>query len=595
MARVYRAQDHLGQVVALKMLHNSATATQAARLEREGELAGRLSHPNVLSLVKAGSFGGQPYLAFELVEGARELDEAFVDLERKERVELVIQVAAGVAHAHEAGVVHRDLKPSNVLVDRGGFARVADFGVGAGDAVERMTRTGVLVGTPQYMAPEQIQGNRELWGPHSDVWALGVILYEALTETAPFGGSSLIELSVSIVQSEPTPPRSLDRSVPKALEEVCLRALSKDPRARFANAREFSEALDLAALSGVVTSPTRRRAGLGTLGVGVGICVLLLAGIVGAALLAAAPEPSPSPTPSPKQLSLAEREAELERAVDSLRKSERGEEARALLLSTLKAEPENGLAWELLGDLDVLPDPVRAVESYRRSLEIRPTANGYAGCAIALHRSGDSEAGLVCAAKGLALDPRSANAYRKRALIQFESGHPEEALEDVENSLELEPGDSESLNTKGLALHALGRLDEAEAMFRASLAGDRNPSGLRNLGICLSARGDHAEGVKLLEEAVKMSGEDAADILMGLGVTHLNRDLPQDALEAFERAVEFGSEDPELRFYRGVARNRVGDLAGAKLDLKRYLELSEGGRYRTAAMKLLRRLEAAER
>jgi hypothetical protein len=235
-----------------------------------------------------------PYVVYELIEGARELDEVFRLSALAERCALVLQAARALGHAHERGVVHRDAKPANMLVDGQGTVRILDFGIARATDSERLTQTGALVGSPQIMAPEQF--GKGAVDERCDVWALGVILYLALTGEYPFAGETLVTLTVQIAESAPASPRSLEPAVPRAVEQVCLRALEKDPNRRPANAAAFADALE-AALAGDETGGTPQRA---------------LALVLGLALVAApilwflrAPGSPTSETPAPP----AEREA----------------------------------------------------------------------------------------------------------------------------------------------------------------------------------------------------------------------------------------------------------------------------------------------
>lgn len=152
------------------------------------------------------------------------------------------QAAAGVQHAHEHGIIHRDLKPANILVDGSGHAYVTDFGLARDMGQDsKLTRSGEVMGTPAYMAPEQVRGQKELIGEATDVHALGVILYEMLTGQLPYGGGAPADVIVRLMSDEPTPPRKLDRRIPRDLETICLKAMAKSPDRRYANVRAMLE------------------------------------------------------------------------------------------------------------------------------------------------------------------------------------------------------------------------------------------------------------------------------------------------------------------------------------------------------------------
>ena len=245
MGAVYRARDErAGREVALKVLLPDADLNSLIRLQREGVLTAALNHPGIVAIHDAGEIEGVPYLVYELVTGARTLEEVLPQVSREERLDLVRQVAQAVGHAHAAGVVHRDLKPSNVLVTAEGRAKVADFGLASHENAERLTQTNAIVGTPLFMSPEQIAAARDLIGPPADVWALGVLLYYALTLEFPFEGVSLIELAGQIMNETPQPLREHDPSIPRLYEGVLAGALERHVEDRFPDGATFAAAME---------------------------------------------------------------------------------------------------------------------------------------------------------------------------------------------------------------------------------------------------------------------------------------------------------------------------------------------------------------
>ncbi len=236
MAVVYRARDRaLGREVALKVLRDDFPIgpEERARFRREGEAAARLSHPHIVPVFDAG----ETFLVLELVKG-EPLDRALPGLDLRSRVAILEKVSRAVQHAHAHGIVHRDLKPANVLLS-GGVAKVSDFGIARLAGETALTRSGSVLGTPLYMAPEQVQGRVREIGPRTDVYALGAMLYEMLAGRPPFTGEAAIELFGKIVNEEPA--RVPD--VPGELEAVALRAIEKDPTRRYRSADDFAEEL----------------------------------------------------------------------------------------------------------------------------------------------------------------------------------------------------------------------------------------------------------------------------------------------------------------------------------------------------------------
>lgn len=262
MGCVFRARDPiLERVVAIKTLSVDLQAEPAsrARFVRETRSAARLQHPNIVTVFEFGEQDGAPFIAMELLDG-ESLAEALrggrlADLGR--RLEVVVQLCEGLAFAHASGVVHRDVKPNNVMLLPGGRVKIVDFGVAWLEGSASTTRTGQLLGTPQYMAPEQFLGHPV--DHRGDQWAVGVILWELLAGRRPFDAPTVPSLIYQVVH-QPLPPAP--ESAPPALVEVAAKALAKRPEDRFANLEAMRDAL-LAARDQL---PTARLAGTARLG-----------------------------------------------------------------------------------------------------------------------------------------------------------------------------------------------------------------------------------------------------------------------------------------------------------------------------------------
>ncbi len=244
MGTVYLAHDpQIERPVAIKTLRPEMGGEQgreiASRFVKEAKLAGRLQHPNIVTIYEAGRDQDVDFIAMEYIDGeplTRLLSKS--DFSLPQRVEVVRQVALALEHAHERGVLHRDIKPGNILITRDGRVKVADFGIGklltaGGD----LTRTGQMVGSPAYMSPEQIRG--EQLDGRSDFFSLGVVFYELLTGARPFPGDTVTTLVYQILHTEPRDPLKLRSDLPRSAREVFARLLAKSPEKRPADARDF--------------------------------------------------------------------------------------------------------------------------------------------------------------------------------------------------------------------------------------------------------------------------------------------------------------------------------------------------------------------
>lgn len=247
MGIVYEALNvRLGQTVALKVLPPSLSVTETVirRFLREAQSVAKLVHENIVQIHSIGDQGGVFYYAMQLVEGAP-LDKAMRErrFSARDSAAIVAQAARALFFAHDHGIIHRDVKPANIILSYKDRPVLTDFGLARPEKAGTLTESGALVGTPIYMSPEQVCGDRSQVGRRTDIYSLGVTLYEMLTGTTPFQGESTQEILHKIECEEPRPVRRLRPEVPRDLETICHKAIEKDPDRRYQTAIEF--ALDL--------------------------------------------------------------------------------------------------------------------------------------------------------------------------------------------------------------------------------------------------------------------------------------------------------------------------------------------------------------
>ena len=296
MANVYLAEDQeLGRRVAIKILDDRHAADDSfiERFRREAKNAAGLSHPNIVSIYDRGEAEGTYYIAMEYLSG-RSLKELMVS-RGPTRIGIAIdytrQMLAALGFAHRNGIVHRDIKPHNVVVDADGRLKVTDFGI-ARSGASQMTEVGSIIGTAQYLSPEQARGAPV--DQRSDVYSVGIVLYEMLTGKVPFTGDAPLEIAMKHLSEVPVPPSELRDDVPDDLDLIALRALAKDPEDRYQTAAEMDADLERVQRGLAVSSETTDAA----------TAVLAGAGISGAPTIIA-----PRPTQLAPELSSASRAA----------------------------------------------------------------------------------------------------------------------------------------------------------------------------------------------------------------------------------------------------------------------------------------------
>ena len=247
MGVVYKAVDPLiDRTVAIKTINLDLSRDELEnfekRFQREVQSAGKLNHPNIVTIYDVGRTEGVAYMAMEFLEGKelREVLDSGVVLPVEKVVHIAAQICDGLAFAHEHGIIHRDIKPANIMVMKNGMVKITDFGIAQVSSASR-TMAGMVMGSPKYMSPEQVVG--QAVDGRSDIFSLGVMLYEMLTGKTPFVGDNISAIMYQILNEEPIPPKTFNQNIPDSLNHIILKALAKHPDARYQTTKEFGRDL----------------------------------------------------------------------------------------------------------------------------------------------------------------------------------------------------------------------------------------------------------------------------------------------------------------------------------------------------------------
>ncbi|MBD0372303.1 MAG: protein kinase [Pyrinomonadaceae bacterium] len=627
MGTVYRATHLLiDRPVAIKVLNERFVTDEAAqeRFRREARAAGRLQHSNAVSVTDFGrTSDGLVYIVMELLEGKslREVLAREAPLDTARAVSLMLQISAAVAAAHESGIIHRDLKPGNIFVVQRKHAppivKVLDFGIAKlatdaeGREVKNITQTGVMIGTPRYMSPEQCDG-AELT-PSSDVYSLGVILYEMLTGTTPFSGPTPLAVALKHSSELPRPPREFVSTIPKGLEEVVLRALEKKPGDRPADAGEFrrelyvlAEKLGLEHSAGfsAPTMETLRDVGTET------PSGRLIIDLEKMRERRASTTQAPAGAPETAQEQVLETGGaipvaplapapQLEGAVSAHPSSAEPAVSLSASLSTGRRE-----AW-----LRFLKQPVVitllslavlfivvaiiALMSTRRTGTTAGPANDSDEAVGRYITPADDNAKLSPPTR----EPKTAAEFYERGAYFFSVRDYDAAISDYRKALSMQKDFPSAHNRLGRALMAKGQLNAAAEEFRTAIEqqGGNYPAAQYNLGFVLQQQGDFNNALIAYNAAINQRGGSYPDAFYQIGIILINLQRNKEAEDALRKAIsQNGGRDPEAHLALGAVLASEKDYQNAETEFRTAVEQRDGN-FADAHFSLARLYERTER
>ncbi len=567
MGVVYLARDNdLGREVALKMLLSTdSSSLEMERFRRESRAAAKLKHPNIVPIYETGTEGGRAFFTMEFVKG-HSLERRMPELTMRRRLEIVRDVARALEFAHGEGVVHRDIKPSNVVLSEDGHPVLMDFGLAKHlEDTRNLTQSGTIMGTPNFMSPEQASGDPDSIDGRSDVFSLGAVMYYLLTDVPPFERADTVKTVMAVLGEPPVPPRKVNPAVPRDVETICLKALSKAPVRRYQSAADLAADIDRhLAGSAIVARPpgtaeraaawVRRHTAITAAAI-VAVLGLAAVGIVwGAGRSDRAERDRQSARESEKRKLEAAAAARRAAAAEWVRPGREQLDIAEKCLMTGRAD-------------DLRAALARAVESFGKALAADDEcAEAHAGRGRALRLRGERSAAIV----DLALAGNSAEAVYELGLARLDQ------FIDAKIATQAEPYAAGDPSAGARVARAL-QLAAADDLARA--ASTKPPAGREWMP--LHARAGLAFLAAKFPEALSDLGEvinqnpfrDDALALRGyVRLASLNPDVA-GALDDLNRAVQANALSASHRNLRGVARVHSGDAKGALEDFDAALGL----------------------
>ncbi len=552
MGAVYRAQDNrLGRDVALKViLPGQVDATLRRRFLNEAKAASALNHPNTVTVYEAATVEDTDFIAMEFLAG--ETLSARIKrgaLSSPEALFIAFQIAEGLNAAHAAGLVHRDLKPSNVMILPDGRVKILDFGLAlrTEDAVEavtgevgQLTRSGVVVGTLAYMSPEQARGDAA--GPLSDMFSLGVLVYEMLTGKHPFAGKSQLDVYHQICFEEPAPLTSRRAALPSAVPEIIARMMAKKPADRYPSMSAVVELLRPLALG---SAPPKSRAWMWA------AAALATVGLAAAAWLFL-----PKPAAIQRMIPMSASEHVVRGQAYLARREQKGniENATTEFEAALSQDGENAAAFAGLADARIAkyiesPDAALlalAGDSARRAVKLNPDlAIAHASLGSYLSRAEKLPDAAVELQKAETLDPRNAQIQWQLGNLLHKMKQDAAAEVHFKKAIDVAPQSWETHENYGVFLFSKDRCAQAVPYFlKATQLAPDNYAAFRNLGACYFQLGRNDEAISAQQRSLEI--RPMASGYSNLATIYYYEGRFTESAETLQKAVDMGTTDPRI-------------------------------------------------
>lgn len=548
---VWKGHDpQLDRHVAIKVPKANITCQFESFLEEARKVA-KLRHPGIVSVFDVGLSDGQWFIVSELIESGCLANKIKTNrLAHEQSVELVARIAEALQYAHEQGFIHRDIKPQNILIDHDGNPKIADFGIALSETqpVAQRSRT---AGTLAYMSPEQGQNQTEKIDARTDIYSLGVVLYELLTGRLPFVADDPMELWAAVVSQAPRTPRTIDRSIPIEYERLCLKALAKNPIDRFSTAQDFAD--ELRRLMPTTLMPASSKLGFATV-----LAVLIAGSGYGLWWLSSA---LGLPKNVLSQVNLTTETAStdsMDRVAHALNQAKSGMHDLQQQIAALPA---------VAGD-------VRTNKEAAAEIAVEFGARALA--------AGDQTTALTEFNRAIELNDQLAAAWHGRGVIHFNQGLYTEAAADLRKAIFLETQKPEYFKNFAFALTKVGHHDDAveQIIIGQSLTTlaerDEYKRFVAQVFDSRAARrtkdGDHDGALADLNEAVRWD-DSYPNAFDDRGSVRFNLKKYEEAVSDFTRAIELAPNRPEFFVHRGHALKALGRNAEADADYEKARKL----------------------